>query len=89
MLAAAHGNCDVISYLLKEGAVWNALDRNMVHFCQFHLYSKYSLERPLQNRSISSVRIFPRLGVTAKINQEIENTNAPETMQPMPVIRMQ
>ena len=31
MLVAAHGNCDVITYLLKEGAVWNALDRK--HKC--------------------------------------------------------
>ena len=31
MLTAAHGNCDVITYLLKEGAVWNALDRK--HKC--------------------------------------------------------
>jgi len=31
MLAAANGNCDVIAYLLKEGAVWNAVDRK--HKC--------------------------------------------------------
>ena len=31
MLASGNGNCDMISFLLENGAVWNALDRK--HQC--------------------------------------------------------
>ena len=31
MLAAAHGNCEMIQFLLENHAVWNAVDRQ--HKC--------------------------------------------------------